>query len=133
VRLGKQEYEGIWSSPGGVKRKMQIKDKNGQTVRCADCYKRKKCSHIRVNKYARKPCKDYMADLYKESNKIRERQKSKEAETAFKKARQPGFRMDRVKYQLENMKDAPQTKLIDKARSVGMSHQFADEATKQQE
>lgn len=37
----------------------------GLSGRCADCKSLKTCGHVRVNKYARKPCTGYCADLRK--------------------------------------------------------------------
>lgn len=38
-----------------------------ESVRCIDCEKRKKCNKVRINKYAKKPCSDYEADLEREA------------------------------------------------------------------
>ena len=39
-----------------------------EPVRCIDCMIRKtECDKVRVNKYAKKPCDDYVADLAKEA------------------------------------------------------------------
>ena len=39
----------------------------GPLVRCIDCMIRKECDRVRVNKYAKRPCKDYDEDLEREA------------------------------------------------------------------
>lgn len=80
-KFNKQQYGGFWCKPLGLRKKMEIQSKEGRTVRCIDCIKRKKCPHLRSNKYTRKPCKDYVVDLAKQSRlmnqKMLENQKKK--------------------------------------------------------
>jgi hypothetical protein len=37
-------------------------------VRCIDCSSKKTCDRVRVNKYAKKPCGDYVPDLNRIGN-----------------------------------------------------------------
>lgn len=78
LRIKKQQYHGFWSKPVGLRRKMEIQGQKGRAVRCIDCIKRKDCQRVRTNKYARKPCKDYVVDLQKQSRVINQKIKENE-------------------------------------------------------
>jgi len=78
-KMRPHRYNGFWSKPVGLRKKMELQGKEGRAVRCIDCIKRKKdCSHLRSNKYARKPCKDYVTDLAKQSRLINQKIQEKE-------------------------------------------------------
>lgn len=47
----------------------------GKAVRCIDCVDRKKCPTIRVNKYAKRPCKKFCIDLNKQAKTMEEKRK----------------------------------------------------------
>ncbi|HEC72388.1 MAG: hypothetical protein ACTSW7_01395 [Candidatus Thorarchaeota archaeon] len=77
-KMKQQKYNGYWSKPVGLRKKMEIQGQKGRAIRCIDCVKRKGCSRLRSNKYARKPCKYYVADLAKQSRLINQKIKEKE-------------------------------------------------------
>ena len=85
-KMRKQQYAGFWSKPIGLRKKMEIQNMKGRGVRCIDCVKRKDCNHLRTNKHTRKPCKDYVVDLAKQSRLIN--QKIKENEEKKRKERE---------------------------------------------
>jgi len=76
IESGPITYKGFWRGPSAIKDKMEAE---GRAVRCIDCLERKKCSHVRVNKFDLKPCKDFKVDLLKQSNLMDKKRKEKKS------------------------------------------------------